>query len=361
MPATPYQHEASRAPVQDLPVLAPLPPNPRIPKIEVEAAFAAKCAVAVLDENGEPDWGWFITENGLNKQFIEAVSPRLEDFETTRLQSMDETGVEYCISAPADPAIQAMKDPRKARDGSTLTNDYLAEQIRRHPDRFGGFASVSLHDPEEAAKELERCVTKLGFKGVLVNGFQQTEDPNRIIYLDEPQMTPFWEALTALDVPLYIHPRVSHQRLMYDGHAELQGATWGFSPETATHLLRIVYSGIFDRFPTAQVAVGHMGETLPFMAWRIEHCYQYNPADKKVKARLQDYLARNIWITTSGNFCTPALQCAISVMGADRILYSVDYPFENMSWAADWIETAPISEDDRRKICSENARRFLKL
>ena len=104
-----------------------------------------------------------------------------------------------------------------------------------------------------------------------------------------------------------------------------------------------------------------MGETLPFMAWRIEHCYQYNPADKRVKSRLQDYLAQNIWITTSGNFCTPALQCAIAVMGADRILYSVDYPFENMSWAADWIETAPISDDDRRKICSGNARRFLKL
>lgn len=341
--------------------MAPLPPLPRTRKIEIEAAFAAPCAVAALDADGNPDWSWFITENGLNRQFIEAVSPRLADFEETRLQSMDQTGVEYCVSAPADPGIQAMKDPRQAHDGAIATNDFLADQIKRHPDRFGGFASVSLHDPDAAAAEMERCVKKLGFKGVLVNGFQQTDDPNRIIYLDDDSMTPFWEALTSLDVPLYIHPRVSHQRLMYENHAELQGATWGFAPETATHLLRIVYAGVFDKFPSAQVAVGHMGETLPFMAWRIEHCFQYNPANKKLKQRLQDYMAQNIWITTSGNFSTPALQCAMAVMGADRIMFSVDYPFENMSWAANWIEGAPISELDRQKICYDNAKRFLKL
>ena len=358
---TTYQREASRAPVQDLPVLAPLPPLPRIRKIEIEAAFATPSGVAVLDANGQPDWGWFITENGLNRQFIEAVSPRLADFNDIRLESMNETGIEYCVSAIADPGIQAMKDPRQAQDGATQTNDFLAEQIKKNPDRFGGFACISLHDADAAAAELERCVNKLGFKGVLVNGFQQTQDPDKIIYLDDEKLTPFWESLTALDVPLYIHPRVSHQRMMYKGHAELQGATWGFAPETATHLLRIVYSGLFDRFPTAQVAVGHMGETLPYMSWRIEHCYQYNPADKKVELRLQDYLARNIWITTSGNFYTPALQCAIASMGADRIMFSVDYPFENMNWAASWIETAPISEIDRQKICYDNARKFLKL
>lgn len=358
---TDYQREASLATVQDLPVLAPLPARAKTKKIEIEAAFATSTGVAVLDADGNPDWSWFITENGLNRQFIEAVSPRLADFDGTRLQGMDENGIQYCVNAIADPGIQAMTDPEQAKNGAMLTNDFLAEQIGRHPDRLLGFACVSLHDGDTAASELERCINKLGFKGVLVNGFQQTPDPNKITYLDDPSLNPLWETVTKLNVPLYIHPRVSHQRLMYEGHAELQGATWGFAPETATHLLRLVYSGLFDRFPQAQVAVGHLGETLPYMAWRIEHCYQYNPADKKVKLRLQDYLQQNIWITTSGNFYTPALQCAIETMGADRIMFSVDYPFENMSWASNWIESAPISDVDRQKICFDNAEKFLRL
>lgn len=354
-------HQASLSSVQDLAVLAPLPARPKTRKIEIEAAFSTPTGVAVLNKDGEPDWDWFKAENGLNGAFIQQVAPRLADFETTRLQAMDENGVDHCVSGIVDPGIQAMKDPGQARDGASQTNDYLAQQISKRPDRFMGFASLSLHDGETAAAELERAIKKLGMKGVLLNGFQQTQDPNKIIYLDDPNLTPFWEALTSLDVPLYLHPRASHQRMMYEGHSELVGATWGFAPETATHILRLVYSGLFDRFPTAQVAIGHMGETLPYMAWRIEHCFQYNPADKKPKQRLQDYLQQNLWVTTSGNFYTPALQCAIATMGVDRVMFSIDYPFENMSWASDWIESAPISDADRQKICFDNAARYLKL
>jgi gamma-resorcylate decarboxylase len=130
---------------------------------------------------------------------------------------------------------------------------------------------------------------------------------------------------------------------------------------TATHLLRVIYSGVFDRFPAAKVVVGHLGETIPYNAWRIQHCFEHSPRNDKVKLRLQDYLDQNVWITTSGNHSTVALQCAMETMGTDRIMFSVDYPFENMDEAADWIETCDISEDDRSKIAYGNEQRLLKL
>ena len=341
--------------------MAHVKPKPKIKKIELEAAFATASGVAVIGADGKPDWSWFMAENSLVRPYIESVHPRLTDFEETRLEAMNETGIEFCVNGIVDSGIQAMTDPEKARVGAIKINDFLAEQVKKHPNRFGGWASISLHDGAAAAAELKRAVAELGFHGVMVNGFQQTQDPNKLIYLDDPSLTPFWEALTQLDIPLYIHPRCSHNRLMYEGHPELESAMWGFASETGTHMLRIVYAGVFDRFPAAQVIIGHMGENLPYMSWRIEHFFQMNNFDKNPKLRLKDYLARNIWITTSGNYDTNALHCAISVMGADRILFSVDYPFENMSWAADWIETAPISEDDRQKICYDNAKRLLKL
>jgi predicted TIM-barrel fold metal-dependent hydrolase len=164
---------------------------------------------------------------------------------------------------------------------------------------------VSMHDPEAGAAEVERCVKKLGFKGVLFNGYAQQGREDNLVYLDNPRYTPLWEAVTRLDVPIYIHPRVSHQRLMYQGHDELQAAVFGFAPETAVRMLRIIYSGVFDRFPTAKVIIGHLGETIPYNAWRIQHCFQHNPRNDKVELRLQDCLARNVWITTSGNYSAP--------------------------------------------------------
>ena len=155
----------------------------------------------------------------------------------------------------------------------------------------------------------------------MVNGYTQVESPDNLVYLDDERMTPLWEALTALNVPLYLHPRASHKAAMYDNHPELTGAAWGFAPETATHALRIVYSGVFDRFPSAKLVLGHLGETLPFLAWRIQHGIDFSPNGGSTKMRLVHYLAENIWVTTSGNFNTQALHCTILTMGADRILF----------------------------------------
>ena len=194
----------------------------------------------------------------------------------------------------------------------------------------------------------------------MVNGYTDTAD-GRGLYLDAAQCLPFWEAAAALGVPVYLHPRPPLEQRIYEGHQELVGAAWGFAPETATHALRLVYGGLFDRFPNLTVVLGHLGETLPQFAWRIQHCFEYNPSDKRLARRLQDYLCDNFYVTTSGNCSDQALIGALLTIGADRILFAADYPYEVMEQAARWIERAPISEGDRRKIASGNARRLFGL
>jgi Amidohydrolase len=170
--------------------------------------------------------------------------------------------------------------------------------------------------------------------------------------------TVFWAALEELGVPLYLHPRLparAVQGAMYRGHPELVGVAWGFAPETATHVLRLVYGGVFDRHPDARLIIGHLGETLPFFAGRIQRAFEYNPYSRRTKKRLQDYLSDNIWVTTSGNFNDQALITAVLTVGADHIMFASDYPYDMATDAARWIEAAPISENDRRKICYDNA------
>lgn len=331
-----------------------------LPKIALEEAYAHHAGVKLTDK-GEPDWEWFMAENALNKEYMEVVAPRLQDFDETRLQAMEESGIDYIVNSLVCPGIERILDKREAQEAAVACNDFLASKIKRHPDKFGGFAAISLHDPEAGAAELERAVTRLGFKGALFNGYAQHGTEDNLVYLDHPRNTPFWEAVTSLDVLVYIHPRVSLQRKMYEGHDELQGMVWGYAPETAVHALRLVYSGLFDKFPTAQVVIGHLGEAIPYQSWRIQHCFTHSPRNDQIDWPLQEYLSRNLHITTSGNYSTPALRLAINTVGADRILFSVDYPFEDMSEASEWFETADISEADRRKIGYQNARKLLKL
>ena len=296
-----------------------------------------------------------------NQAWLDMVGRRLVEFGEKRLAGMDASGIDVAILSLTVPGIQGIVDPAEAVSCAREINDFLAAQIEKHPDRFCGFACVALQDPTEAAKELERCTTQLGFKGVMVNGYTNTTSAMGAQYLDEPRLLPFWEAAAALQAPVYLHPRPPLDQRSYEGHPELMGATWGFAPETATHALRLVYSGLFDRFSDLTVILGHLGETLPYFAWRIQRCFEYNPSNKRVRKRLQDYLCENFYVTTSGNFNDQALICAILTLGADRILFSVDYPYEMMEPAARWIEGAPISENDRRKIAHRNARSLFRL
>lgn len=341
----------------ELPASGRPPAAPPLRKIAVEEHFNFLTA----GETGSADVHSIVRRMGYDTGWMALVSARLADLGDDRLAGMDAGGITTAILSHTTPGVQGIVDRATAVAAARDVNDFLAGATARHPRRFAGFASVALQDPAAAATELERAVTRLGFKGAMVNGYTNLGSTASASYLDEPRYLPFWEAVAALDVPVYLHPRPALDERLYDGHPELMGATWGFAPDTATHALRLVYSGLFDRFPAATVVLGHLGETMPSFAWRIQHCFEYNPADKRLERRLQDYLADNFYVTTSGNFSDQGLIGAILTMGADRILFAVDYPYEMMAPAAAWIERAPIAERDRRKIAAENAERLFRM
>jgi predicted TIM-barrel fold metal-dependent hydrolase len=342
-----------------LPAAGKPPAAPPLDKIAVEEHFNFLSAPS--HASGSVDLEGLVRSMDYDRAWSAIVNERLTEFEAQRLAAMDASGISTAILSHTVPGVQGIVDATTAIAAAREANDFLAEVVARHPDRYAGFASVPLQDPNAAAIELERAVRRLRFKGVMVNGYSNIGDARTGEYLDEPKFLPFWEAVAALDVPVYLHPRPALDQRIYDGHHELIGATWGFAPETATHALRLVYSGLFDRFPAVTLVLGHLGETLPAFAWRIQHCFEYNPSDKRVERRLQDYLADNFCVTTSGNFNDQALIGAILTIGADRILFAVDYPYEMMEPAARWIEQAPISENDRRKIAAGNARTLFRL
>jgi 2,3-dihydroxybenzoate decarboxylase len=343
----------------ELPAVGRPPRRAALPKVAVEEHF--NYLTARPGDGANVDLARLVKAMDYDAAWSTIVGARLDEVGDQRVAAMDAAGVDMCILSHTVPGVQGLVDAGEAVTAARQVNDYLAARVARHPTRFAGFASVPLQDPEAAVIELDRCVTRLGFKGVMVNGYTNTGDARGGEYLDEAKFLPFWEATSALQVPVYLHPRPALAQRVYEGHAELIGATWGFAPETATHALRIVYSGLLDRFPTLTLVLGHLGETIPAFAWRIQHCFEYNPSDKRLERRLQDYLADNFFVTTSGNFNDQALIAALLTIGADRMLFAVDYPYEAMGPAADWIERAPISEGDRRKIAHLNARRLFKL
>ncbi|WP_323037260.1 amidohydrolase family protein [Pararhodobacter sp.] len=281
----------------------------------------------------------------------------LMDFGERRLAAMDSIGVETSVLSLAGPGVQAEKRTEIAVRRAREVNDYLAVQMQKQPARYGGFAHLALQDPAAAADELERCVRDLGMRGAMVNG--QTG----ATYLDDDRCAPLWERAADLGVPIYIHPNNPPETThMYHGHPELFGPVWSWTVETATHALRLVFSGIFDRYPGAKLILGHMGETLPFLLWRLDSRWEIsNRGDMTLARPPSEYFKRNIWVTTSGVCADAPLRCTIDTMGDDRILFAVDYPFETAQEAGDWIESADIMQAQRLKICRDNARALLKI
>ena len=291
------------------------------------------------------------------------LKSKLLDFEQQRLDQMDEWGTAFSILSLNSPAVQCIPDPRRAIEVAMRANDVLAEQIKRHPTRFGGFAALPLQDPDAAARELERCINQLGFHGFLVNGFSQVGDVNNVVYYDAPQFGDFWKTAAELGKPFYMHPRdpLAGREPIYDGAHWLTGPTWAFAMETSIHALRLLSCGLFDKHPDLQMILGHFGEGIPVNIWRVDHILRKGRRGMPCEKEIGDYLRSNVHITCSGNFRTPTLLSTMLEVGSDRIMYSVDYPFEKHEDAARWFDHCEISENDRQKIGRDNARKLFNL
>lgn len=316
--------------------------------------------VAVEEHFAIPD----TTDRSLRYQtdYWKGLQPRLLDLHDRRLAEMDRTGIEIEVISLNSNGVQSVLDAAKAAELARKANDALAEAIAKRPDRFAGFAALPMQDPQAAAAELERCVRDLKFKGALVNSFTQLGSPDTAIYYDLPQYWPFWAVVERLGVPFYLHPRdqLPSRRQAYEGHPWLIASPWGFAEETAMHALRLMGSGLFDDYPKLKIILGHLGERIPYDLWRLDHRLRKVPG-RPAKRSMGEYFRENFYLSTSGNFCTTSLIHAILTVGADRLLFAVDYPFEDHEQGAVWFDSADIAEGDRHKIGRGNAMALLGL
>jgi predicted TIM-barrel fold metal-dependent hydrolase len=285
---------------------------------------------------------------------------RLADLETLRLQDMDTSGIDLQVLSDIGSSLA----PRSGDEGVQLTresNDQVAEAIAAHPDRFAGFATLPMTEPGAAAGELERAVRSLGLKGAMLFGTTNGR------FLDDPAFLPVLERAAALSVPIYLHPTTPPAPVREAYYSGLDPAVgfvlstsgWGWHSEVGIHALRLILAGVFDRLPTLQIIIGHMGEMIPFMLARIDDTL--TPMAKQLQQPVSEYFLRNFHITTSGFFTDPPLLLAMQVMGADRIMFSVDYPFSTNEQGRAFLDHASLSPVDKEKISHLNAERLLSL
>jgi 5-carboxyvanillate decarboxylase len=282
----------------------------------------------------------------------------LLDLGEGRIAQMDAAGVSVQVLSLSGPGCELFE----ASDGTVQArkaNDHLAEAIRRHPDRFWGFAALAPQDPKGAAQELERTVRELGFKGANINSHVRGGE-----YLDDEKYWVIFEKAVALGVPIYLHPRIPSPQMLKPyadyGYA-MAGATLGFGAETLLHAVRLILSGVFDRFPTLKIILGHLGEALPFWMNRLDRQRVLHGIKLKIQKKPSEYIKNNFMVTFSGMFFTPAFLCVYLALGAENILFASDYPLEPLKDATDFMEKLPICDEDKRKICEGNALTLLKI
>jgi 2,3-dihydroxybenzoate decarboxylase len=253
-------------------------------------------------------------------------------------------------------------DAVEATAMSKKINDRIAEAIQDSPQRFAGFAAIAPQDPQTAARELERAVKDLGLRGVKINSHIRGE------YLDNPKFGVILETAERLGVPIYLHPRqpAPDKLIPYYDYPELAGSMWGYGAETGLHAMRLIVSGVFDKYPSLKIILGHLGEAIPHWLWRIDNRWSKEQATIKASGRKLNkspgqYFMENFYVSTSGMFWQPALLCAYMALGADRILFAVDYPYESNKDAVAAMDAMPICESDKEKIYHLNAEKLLSL
>ncbi|MBN1566457.1 MAG: amidohydrolase [Acidobacteria bacterium] len=304
---------------------------------------------ALTDPGFVSMWGRFVRNTALIGQ--------LQDIGEKRIRDMDAAGVDKMVLSLTAPGVQIF-DAATANSLATSTNDQLAEAIKKHPDRFAGLAAVAPQDPRAAAKEMERGIRKLGLNGVIINSHTNGE------YLDDPKYWEIFEAAQALDAAIYLHPQTPPPDMVMPYLARgFERAIMGFAHELSVHILGLMTVGVFDRFPKLKIVIGHGGEGLPYMLYRLDYMYENAryPFMKKVRKLPSDYMKENFYITTSGLPWAPAIMMARSVLGIDRILYAMDYPYEYVPEEVTLTDNFPMTAAEKKKLFQLNAEKVFKL
>lgn len=302
--------------------------------------------------------GYFLLSEHPQPQKVVA---RLQEAGESRLADMDRAGIDHQVLGITAPGTQVLD----ARDGGRIaarTNDRIAEVCAQHPTRFSGMAAVSFEQPDAGAAELERAVQGLGLKGLIANSHIRGR------YLDHPDFLPVLEKCAELDVPLYLHPSTPPNGMIGPlREAGLDGAVFGFGVETGFHLLRLITSGVFDRLPGLRVVVGHLGEALPFWLNRIDHMHgkqvaaaRYD-AIKPLNKKPSEYFRSNIWITTSGMPATEPILFVRRMVGADRVMYAMDYPYQYELSEVVEQDNLPIPQKEKEDFFENIAREVFSL
>jgi len=337
-------------------------------RIATEEAFATEeqlDAIMRLVREGRADkgtvslWGFYGTSPSERTTFIRE---RLLDLGPLRLAAMDEAGIDRAVLAMTSPGVQSLFDPEEAKGIVRRSNDILKDACEKHPDRFSGMIAIAPQDPEWSAEELRRGKEELGFHGVQVNSHTHGH------YLDEEQFDPILRACADLDLPLYIHPQGPPDSMIGTMvEAGLDGAVFGFGVETGFHGLRMLTSGVFDRYPGLQMMLGHGGEALPYWLFRLNYMHlagirsnRYERL-KPLQHDLFHYMRNNVLATSSGLPFAPAIRLMIEVMGEDRVMYAMDYPYQYVPDEVRLMDDLDIPMAQKKKFFQTNAERWFKL
>lgn len=275
-----------------------------------------------------------------------------------RIEEMDRDGIDTQVLVLASPGVQAL-EADEASALASLANDRATEgAVRKYPGRFALLATIAPQNPQAAAKELERAMTTLGAKGALVNSHTKGE------YLDDEKFWPILEAAESLNAPIYIHPREPAPAMLQPYLKwDLSTAVWGYAAEVSLHSLRLICSGVFDRFPDLRIVIGHAGENIPFVLDRIDNRYKRGRAfaEGRLEHLPSEYFLRNFVVTTSGINWSPTVHFMQQVLGVDKVLFAVDYPFEDQPWTMKQVDSIEMSDEDKKMFFQTNAERFFHL